>query len=150
MCTDRLSWSAICLFECPLATFTKISFSLDVSSPMLLSCDSSLLDVSTIVIFRSFFTISGAVSNMEMCSSKFAAIVLLMGMVDNDTNGAVVNSESLFLRVCRILNPNIEGSAMIMSAGIKSKTELEILCDGEDEEKVLEELKIAFENQLGE
>ena len=34
---------------------------------------------------------------------------------------------------------------MIMSAGIKSKTELEILCDGEDEEKALEELKLVFE-----
>ena len=30
---------------------------------------------------------------------------------------------------------------MIMSAGIKYKTELEIICDGETEEKALEEVK---------
>lgn len=45
---------------------------------------------------------------------------------------------------------NAKSPLMIMSAGIKSKTQLEILCDGEDEEKAIEELKIAFENQLGE
>lgn len=45
---------------------------------------------------------------------------------------------------------NAKSPLMIMAAGIKSKTELEIICDGEDEEKALEELKIAFENQLGE
>lgn len=45
---------------------------------------------------------------------------------------------------------NAKSPLMIMAAGIKSKTELEIVCDGEDEEKALEELTIAFENQLGE
>ena len=45
---------------------------------------------------------------------------------------------------------NAKSPLMIMSAGIKSKTELEIVCDGEDEDKAMEELKIAFENQLGE
>ena len=45
---------------------------------------------------------------------------------------------------------NAKSPLMIMAAGIKSKTELEIVCDGEDEEKALEELKMAFENQLGE
>ena len=45
---------------------------------------------------------------------------------------------------------NAKSPLMIMSAGIKSKTEVEILCDGEDEEKAIEELKKAFENQLGE
>lgn len=44
---------------------------------------------------------------------------------------------------------NAKSPLMIMSAGIKSKTELDILCDGEDEEKAIEELKIAFKNQLG-
>lgn len=39
---------------------------------------------------------------------------------------------------------NAKSPLMIMAAGIKSKTELEILCDGKDEEKALEELKIAF------
>lgn len=37
---------------------------------------------------------------------------------------------------------NAKSPLMIMSAGIKSKTELEVLCDGEDEEKALEELKV--------
>ncbi len=45
---------------------------------------------------------------------------------------------------------NAKSPLMIMSAGIKSKTELEIVCDGEDEDKAMEELKIVFENQLGE
>lgn len=45
---------------------------------------------------------------------------------------------------------NAKSPLMIMAAGIKAKTKLEILCEGEDEEKALEELKIAFENHLGE
>lgn len=39
---------------------------------------------------------------------------------------------------------NAKSPLMIMAAGIKSKTELEISCVGEDEEKALEELKKAF------
>ena len=45
---------------------------------------------------------------------------------------------------------NAKSPLMIMAAGIKSKTKLEISCVGEDEEKALEELKMAFENQFGE
>lgn len=45
---------------------------------------------------------------------------------------------------------NAKSPLMIMAAGIKNKTELEILCDGENEEKALEELKLAFKNQFGE
>lgn len=45
---------------------------------------------------------------------------------------------------------NAKSPLMIMAAGIKSKTELEISCNGDDEEKALEELKIAFKNQFGE
>lgn len=45
---------------------------------------------------------------------------------------------------------NAKSPLMIMAAGIKSKAELEILCDGEDEEKAIEELKNAFKNQFGE
>lgn len=41
---------------------------------------------------------------------------------------------------------NAKSPLMIMSAGIKSRTELDILCDGEDEEIALEELKKAFES----
>ena len=39
---------------------------------------------------------------------------------------------------------NAKSPLMIMAAGIKSKTELEILCDGEDEKKAIEKLKEAF------
>lgn len=39
---------------------------------------------------------------------------------------------------------NAKSPLMIMAAGIKSKTELEIQCDGEDEKKALEELKAVF------
>lgn len=38
----------------------------------------------------------------------------------------------------------------IMSAGIKTNTELEIICDGEDEEIALNELVQAFNNNFGE
>ena len=43
---------------------------------------------------------------------------------------------------------NAKSPLMIMSAGIKSKTELEILCDGEDESQAIEELKIFLQNNL--
>lgn len=43
---------------------------------------------------------------------------------------------------------NAKSPLMIMSAGIKSKTELEILCDGEDEEQAIEELKIFLQSNL--
>ena len=43
---------------------------------------------------------------------------------------------------------NAKSPLMIMSAGIKSKTELEILCDGENEEKALEELKTFLQSNL--
>lgn len=45
---------------------------------------------------------------------------------------------------------NAKSPLMIMAAGIKSKTELEIICDGQEEVMALEELKNAFENQFGE
>ena len=45
---------------------------------------------------------------------------------------------------------NAKSPLMIMAAGIKSKTELEIVCDGEAEEKALEALKTTFKTQLGE
>lgn len=44
---------------------------------------------------------------------------------------------------------NAKSPLMIMAAGIKTKTELEISCDGEDEKEALEELKIVFKNHLG-
>ena len=45
---------------------------------------------------------------------------------------------------------NAKSPLMIMAAGIKTKTEIEIECDGEDEEKALSELKKAFDNNFGE
>ena len=44
---------------------------------------------------------------------------------------------------------NAKSPLKIMSAGIKSKTELEILCDGEDEEQAIEELKTFLQSNLG-
>ena len=44
---------------------------------------------------------------------------------------------------------NAKSPLMIMSAGIKSKTELEILCDGEDENQAIEELKTFLQSNLG-
>lgn len=43
---------------------------------------------------------------------------------------------------------NAKSPLMIMSAGIKSKTEIEILCDGEDESVALEELMNFFKCNL--
>jgi phosphocarrier protein len=45
-------------------------------------------------------------------------------------------------------NINAKSPLMIMAAGIKSKTEIEIVCDGEDEQNALEELKITFKNNI--
>jgi phosphocarrier protein len=45
-------------------------------------------------------------------------------------------------------NINAKSPLMIMAAGIKSKTEIEIVCDGEDEQSALEELKSTFENNI--
>ena len=38
----------------------------------------------------------------------------------------------------------------IMSLGIKAKTEIEIECDGEDEQTAMEEILKGFENKFGE
>lgn len=45
---------------------------------------------------------------------------------------------------------NAKSILAIMSAGIKTNTELEIVCDGEDEEKALDEIIQAFNNNFGE
>lgn len=37
---------------------------------------------------------------------------------------------------------------MIMSAGIKHKTELEIICDGENEDKAINDVKNFLENNI--
>ena len=43
---------------------------------------------------------------------------------------------------------NAKSPLMIMSAGIKSKTKLQILCDGEDENQAMEELREFFKYNL--
>lgn len=43
---------------------------------------------------------------------------------------------------------NAKSPLMIMAAGIKSKSEIEIICDGEDEEEALEGLKTVIKNQI--
>lgn len=43
---------------------------------------------------------------------------------------------------------NAKSPLMIMSAGIKSKTKLQILCDGEDENQAMEELRTFFKYNL--
>lgn len=45
---------------------------------------------------------------------------------------------------------NAKSILNIMSAGIKSKTEIEIICDGEDEKEALEQLVEGFNNNFGE
>lgn len=43
---------------------------------------------------------------------------------------------------------NAKSPLMIMAAGIKSKSEMKIICDGEDEEEALEGLKTVIKNQI--
>lgn len=43
---------------------------------------------------------------------------------------------------------NAKSPLMIMAAGIKSKSEMEIVCDGEDEKEALEGLKTVIKNQI--
>lgn len=45
---------------------------------------------------------------------------------------------------------NAKSPLMIMSAGIKCKTKIQIECDGEDESMALNEIKNAFDNNFGE
>ena len=43
---------------------------------------------------------------------------------------------------------NAKSPLMIMAAGIKSKTEVEIECDGDDEKKAIEDLRRTFDEQV--
>lgn len=45
---------------------------------------------------------------------------------------------------------NAKSILAIMSLGIKTNTNLEVECDGEDEEKALKEIVEAFNNKFGE
>ena len=55
--------------------------------------------------------------------------------VNLTANGRTVNAKSILA---------------IMSLGIKASTEIEIECDGEDEEKAMDEIVKAFNNKFGE
>ena len=43
---------------------------------------------------------------------------------------------------------NAKSPLMIMATGIKAKSELEIICDGEDEKEAMEGLKTVIRNQI--
>ncbi len=43
---------------------------------------------------------------------------------------------------------NAKSPLMIMAAGITEKTDMEIICDGEDEKEALENLKRVIEDQI--
>lgn len=45
---------------------------------------------------------------------------------------------------------NAKSPLMIMSAGIKQKTDVEIICDGEKEQEAMNEIEEAFKNNFGE
>lgn len=45
---------------------------------------------------------------------------------------------------------NAKSPLMIMSAGIKQKTDVEVICDGENEEEAMKEIEEAFKNNFGE
>ena len=68
-------------------------------------------------------------SEIAKIASKYQSTINLI------VNGKTINAKS-------ILN--------IMSAGIKSSSEIEIQCNGEDEKSALLELETAFENNFGE
>ena len=68
-------------------------------------------------------------SELAKIASKYQCTINLI------VNGKTINAKS-------ILN--------IMSAGIKSSSEIEIQCDGEDEKKALLEIEKAFKNNFGE
>ena len=68
-------------------------------------------------------------SEIVKIASKYQSTISLIA------NGKTINAKS-------ILN--------IMAAGIKSSTEIEIQCDGADEESAMKELLQAFENNFGE
>ncbi len=68
-------------------------------------------------------------SELAKIASKYQCTINLI------VNGKIINAKS-------ILN--------IMSAGIKTSSEIEIKCDGEDEKKALLEIEKAFKNNFGE
>jgi phosphocarrier protein len=47
-------------------------------------------------------------------------------------------------------NINLKSVLAIMSAGIKENTNLEIICDGEDEQQAMQEILDGFKNRFGE
>lgn len=45
---------------------------------------------------------------------------------------------------------NAKSVLAVMSAGIKAKTEIEIICDGEDENEAMNAIEEGFNNKFGE
>ena len=68
-------------------------------------------------------------SELAKLASKFKCNVKI------NANGKTIDAKSIL---------------SIMSAGIKAKTEIEIECDGEDEENAIKEIVEAFKNKFGE
>ena len=67
-------------------------------------------------------------SELAKLASKFKCNVKI------NANGKTIDAKSIL---------------SIMSAGIKAKTEIEIECDGEDEENAIKEIVEAFKNKFG-
>ena len=68
-------------------------------------------------------------SELAKLASKFKCNVKI------NANGKTIDAKSIL---------------SIMSAGVKAKTEIEIECDGEDEENAIKEIVEAFKNKFGE
>ena len=68
-------------------------------------------------------------SELAKLASKFKCNVKI------NANGKTIDAKSIL---------------SIMSAGVKAKTEIEIECDGEDDENAIKEIVEAFKNKFGE
>ena len=68
-------------------------------------------------------------SELAKLASKFKCNVKI------NANGKTIDAKSIL---------------SIRSAGVKAKTEIEIECDGEDEENAIKEIVEAFKNKFGE
>ena len=60
------------------------------------------------------------------------------------------NETGLHARPATELAVNAKSPLMIMSAGIKQKTNVEVICDGADEKDAMNEIEEAFKNNFGE
>ena len=65
-------------------------------------------------------------------------------------HGKMYLTASMLQKLATALSSSRRIDGMSQMVEIKSKTELEIFCEGEEEEKAIEELSNAFKTQLGE